>query len=208
MEQIVLNEEKELLQRLSEADEQAFIQVYKRHYMAVLLYAERITNNDFSIAEEATADAFIELWKGRRSFGNVAQLISYLRVIVHHKCIDRYRQFRKQQALESELLYLSEHQQEALFSGEISLEAELLKKIREEVEKLPAHIKEVFNLACIQGRRNSEIARILNIKDATVRRRKTEALHYLRQAFKGMDWSMLSLWLVFELHYFKDIDLF
>jgi RNA polymerase sigma factor (sigma-70 family) len=201
-------EEKELLEGLAEADENAFVQLYKSHYMGLLLYAERITNQEYSIAQEATADAFIELWKGARQFGNMAQLIGYLRVIVHHKCIDKYRQLRRQQALANELLYLSENQQEEIFSREISLEAELLKIIRLEVEKLPAHIKEVFDLACIQGRRNAEIAKILNIKDATVRRRKTEALHYLRQTLKGMGWSTMIVWIVFELLHHKDLSRF
>jgi DNA-directed RNA polymerase specialized sigma24 family protein len=73
---------------------------------------------------------------------------------------------------------------------------------------LPAHIKEVFDLACIQGRRNAEIAKILNIKDATVRRRKTEALHYLRQTLKGMGWSTMIVWIVFELLHHKDLSRF
>jgi RNA polymerase sigma-70 factor (ECF subfamily) len=187
--------EEGLLLRLAEADEQAFILLYNRYYTAILLYAERITDQDYDMAREATADAFIALWKGPRCFGTVAQLICYLRKVVHHKCIDKYRQLKRQKALESGLLYLSEKQQEELYSDEIFLEAELLRKIREEVEKLPAHVRAVFNLACIQGHKNGEIAKMLRIKDATVRRRKTEALHYLRQALKGMDWSMIALWI-------------
>jgi RNA polymerase sigma-70 factor (ECF subfamily) len=182
-----------LLHKLGQRDEKAFVQVYERLYASVLLYAEKITGGDTVIAEDATADAFIELWKGNLLFSQMGQLISFLRKVAHHKCIDRYRQLKKQNNARNELLYLSEQQQEQFFFGEIFLEAEILRRVRIEVEKLPPHSKAVFKLAFFDGLSNPEIGQLLGITNSSVRRRKTEALQYLRKVFKGLDWELLIL---------------
>ena len=188
--------ESALLQRLEQRNEKAFVQVYERLYTSVLLYAEKITGGDKDIAEDATTEAFIELWKGNLIFSQIGQLISFLRKVAHHKCIDRYRQLKRQTNARNELLYLSEQQQEQLFYEEIFLEAEILRRVKMELEKLPLHSKTVFNLAFFDGLSNPEIAQLLGITASSVRRRKTEALRYLRKVFKGFDWELLILLII------------
>ncbi len=50
-----------------------------------------------AIAQDVTAEAFIELWKGNRQFENFAHLIGFLMKVVHNKCVDRYRQTKRPQ---------------------------------------------------------------------------------------------------------------
>jgi RNA polymerase sigma-70 factor (ECF subfamily) len=194
--------ENELLLKLEQGDEKAFSFVYKEYYTAVFLYAERIALDNLTIAQDATAEAFIELWKGRRRFENISHLLGFLRTVAHNKCIDQYRKIKRQTTIQNELLYLTEWQQENIFFNQVLLEAGLLTKIRAEVERLPAHTREVFKLSFFDQLKNAEIAIRLNITDATVRRRKTEALHSLRKTFRGLDPKTLKFLTLVIIHDF------
>lgn len=186
-----IHTEKEILSGIAAGDASAFTAVYERFYPVLYLYAERITGKDIGLSQDATAEAFIELWKGRRQFDHLGHLLHFLRAIVYHKCVDAFRRQQRQVLLQEELLNATEQEQEAFFIHEIGLEASLMARIRAEVESLPRHTRDVFLLAFFEHRKNAEIATLLGIGDATVRRRKTEALYHLRRTLKGIDWNTL-----------------
>lgn len=89
MNENIWENEVELLYKLGQKDEMIFVQIYQKFYASILLYAEKITAGDQDIAEDATADAFIELWKGQYHFYQIGQLVNFLRKIAHNKCIVR-----------------------------------------------------------------------------------------------------------------------
>ena len=60
---------------------------------------------------------------------------------------------------------------------------DLCKQIFEEIDALPVEQREVFELVRIQGLPVSEVARILNVTDVTVRRRLSRALSGLSSIF-------------------------
>lgn len=178
---------------MAQGDEASFTQLYKKYYASIFLYARLVTSGDSAMAEDATAEAFIALWKGQYSFDTTGHFIAFLRTVAHNKCIDGLRAAQRSETVGRELQYLDAAGQEQLFYREVFLQAGILSRIREEVDRLPARTGEVFRLAYYEQLKNAEIAHRLGITDSSVRRRKTEALHQLRGVLKGADWELLLL---------------
>ena len=187
-------QDRELLQQIAEGDDYAFRQLYDRYFPAIFLYVRNLTC-DQTLAEDITSEAFIALWKGQRHFDTLGHVVAFLRRVAHNKCVDELRISKRASFMKEELLYLNLDSSGESAYQEIFIRGNILARIRAEVEMLPPATRAVFKLAFYQQMKNPDIARNLSITDASVRRRKTEALHHLRNVFKGTEWELVLIFL-------------
>lgn len=173
-------------------DEKAFTIIYKHYFPIVYSYAKNWIDSEQ--AKDVTSAVFIDLWKGERKLENKLHLISLLRIMTRNKCIDVLRKDKKQHDHLEKLSYLSESREEIIFS-EAFLGAGIYRHIREEIEKLPPHMREVFKLSFYEGLKNGEIAKKLQLKDASVRVLKAQALKLLRSALFDIELGLLLIFL-------------
>ncbi|MBS0028169.1 RNA polymerase sigma factor [Chitinophaga sp. 22321] len=156
--------------------ESSFAVIYNKYYPELYFMSRRFVGDQ---APDILAEVFIRFWNRQRQFDNEFHLISYLRVMVHNACIDYLKMQQRQLQSLQDFSYLSDQEYEDHYFREV-MEGRLFSLIMEEIERLPEHCKIVFKMSYIDGLRNAEIARLLNIKDASVRVRKSEALRILR----------------------------
>jgi RNA polymerase sigma-70 factor, ECF subfamily len=87
------------------ADEHAFAAWYERALPLVYGFVHGRTAGDVALAEEATADAFLEAIRARRSFRGDADPVTWICSIARNRLIDHYRSAARDHARNLRLIF-------------------------------------------------------------------------------------------------------
>lgn len=171
-----------------------FTQVYNDYYTQLYFLTKKMVQD---AAPDILADVFTELWVQEKEFESERHLFFYLRAMVSNACFDFLKK-KNRDSKQIDLLTLQTDQQYTDIYFRDIVEGHLFTQIKEEIDKLPPHLREVFTLSYIKGLKNNEIASLLQIKDNAVRVRKAEALKKIRTAFHGTEPQFLCMLLLIK----------
>jgi RNA polymerase sigma-70 factor, ECF subfamily len=169
----------ELMARVAQGDEPAFLMLYDRHSARVHGLMLRMLN-DPMLAEEATQDAFLKLWSRARLFFNErGTLLLWLLTIARRTALDRLR-------LEGRRPVLSDsNDPDDLWQTIPDLnslpEEARWRSLHFAVQSLDPDHRQVIELSYYQGLSQSEIAEVLGWPLGTVKTRMRAAMDHLRQ---------------------------
>ena len=169
-------DDKSLLHRLLQGDEQAFIETYDRYWYKLFLSCYRRTRNK-AAAEEIVQNLFLKLWERRGTLA-IVQLENYLFSSIRNATID----FLNKQMVADKYL---EHRK-AYHSLEANTTEEMVElvNLEEEMEKglqaLSGKSEEVFRLHRIHNWPVEKIARHLNLSEKTVHYHLTRSVKFIR----------------------------
>jgi RNA polymerase sigma-70 factor (ECF subfamily) len=166
-----------LLNRCSEGDAEAFHEIYGRY--KAFVYA--VVSARLEHAEEArdiTQDIFLNVWSGRGQLDEIRDLKTYLYVVSRNQVVSAYRRNNFRIKNESFLIQRLDHLEHS--AEDHHLAHELHVSINKVIEQLPETMRHCYHLSKNEGKRNGEIAGILNISEKTVRNNVSEALKRLR----------------------------
>ena len=169
--------EKELITLLHSCDERALEIIFHHTHAGLLHFATQFVK-DRQAAEDYVAASYIKIWTKRKDFVNLATIKSFLYTTVKNACLNHIKQSDRHSIFHQELLYLSDKSSD--FLNDYGIKAELLQKLWEDVEQLPAVRKKIFKMYFGEGLSSFEIAKYLKISVNTVRVQKARALHTLR----------------------------
>ncbi|MCL3850398.1 RNA polymerase sigma-70 factor [Parabacteroides sp. GYB001] len=169
-----------------------FDQIYVTYYFRMYRFAKEYVLFDED-AENIVQDVFLLLWEKRDVLDIRISLISYLFSLVKNRCLDYLRH----------RLVVEEYQQEfkAKLSSLESLnytltsEEDIERILTDAINKLPERCREIFLKSRIEGKKNREIAKELDISVSTVENQMTIALKKLKIELK--DYLPLLLFLIF-----------
>jgi RNA polymerase sigma-70 factor (ECF subfamily) len=139
-------------------------------------------------AEEATLDAFVQLWEhGDRYDPSRASPLSYLMTVARSRALDRARSLGRQRSAVSEddvelLLALARTDGAAASPLTLLLTAEHRGGIEVALGRLPAEQREAVALAFLEGLSHREVAERLGAPLGTVKTRIRQGLLRLRDA--------------------------
>lgn len=171
------------MERVQAGDEAAFAAVMARHRPAIyhFLYA---LFHDPGRAEDGAQETFLRLWLARERYRPAATLRAYLYAIARNYFRNRLRDEPQHEELAAEtagpLPPMPEDEIVARYR---------LWRIRRAVASLPAHYREVFVFAQIEGLSYPEVAAILAIPVGTVKSRMYTALRLLRERLPAELWE-------------------
>ena len=178
-------DELRLIQRISEGDEGAFLQVYDQYAPRVYSLALHILS-DSMLAEEATQDTFVKLWSRARTYVPArGSFAVWLLTIARRTCLDRLRLERRRPVLSD-----GQDPEEAwrgVTNKNIDPAEARWRSLRFAVTALPNEQRKVIELAYYQGMSQSEIAAELDWPLGTVKTRMRTAMQTLRQAWMSED---------------------
>lgn len=164
----------QLISLLQTDSEQAFREIYDRHWKSLYETAYRKTNADD--AGDLVQEIFLALWKNRARLQVHVQLNTYLHAALRHKIIDTYRLAAARSAFDLHLLS----------SGPLPASdyetKELNAVIQGTISRMPTRMRQIFVLNRDAGLTSAEIARQLALSDQTVRNQISTAIHRIRQA--------------------------
>lgn len=184
------------LVELRNGDAQSFKMIYDNYHSTIYYYAYKFIQNE-SMAEEATADVFITLWKKRASVNPSLPVQALLYKIAKDTAYNYLKKIAANDRLKQE--YLNNYPAIDLQNGEVLLlEKEQLFQVERVIESLPPKRLEVFKLRYYEGLDNSGIAQQLGISINTVKVHLAKARLYLKQQIhseQGLYWGLLFLFL-------------
>lgn len=140
----------------------------------LFLFVRGIVHNN-EVAEELVSDVFVRLWKNRDHFSVIQNVKSYLFIAARNSSVSFLR--RNKQPATVSLDEVRDYYFTPLENDEQELfDQNMLDRINQAVESLPAKCKMAFSLAKINGLKYKEIAEIMEISPLTVKNHIAYAL--------------------------------
>jgi len=156
--------------------------LYERYGQVIFGYL-RLHMHSLQDAEDLLLDVFLAAFE----HNNITRLspgeqLAWLKRVAHNKLVNVYRRASRapQVALDSiEDTILEEEGPEQL-----TLRQEERRQLRASLQKLPVLQQHILQLRYGDGLRCSEIALLLNKREAAVRKLLSRSIHFLRQAYQ------------------------
>lgn len=176
---VALHTDNQLIELIKNDDEYALKVLFDRYFTSLCSFSAKITTQN-TLAEEAVADAFIELWKRRAYLEIKENTKAYLFKMVRNISLNMLRR----NYLDTDFLY-----EEDLNHFSISPEQEFITQenttaIQGLLSALKEPAKTVFLMNREEGFSYKEIADILKISVKTVESHMGKALKILRVEFE------------------------
>lgn len=172
-----LHNEKDLLLRVAEGDENAFRQVFDNYRPKLYTYLLRLSESK-EIAEDCVHDVFVKLWTNREKMPGVENLNAYLYRMAHNHAFNGLRKMATETLVLAELTNQGVPVQE---DPDMALNRKEVRQfIQDAISKLTPKQREVFIMSRELGLKQAEIAERLGISVLTVKAHLTDALNALR----------------------------
>ena len=137
------------------------------HSNSLFIFIKGVVKSN-EIAEELVSDVFVKLWEKRDMYPTINDIQSYLFILARNEAISFLRKRNKLHFVHLE--NIQEYYSVPLESSDPEeFNREMVEKINEAIETLPAKCKMAFSLAKISGLKYKEIAEIMNISPNTVK---------------------------------------
>ena len=168
------------LTRLTQGNEASFRWLYDRYHGKIYRYCLRLIRLQ-PLAEEATADVFVAVWKRREYIDPTLPFEPLLYKIAKDTAYNYLKKIATDKRLQDNFIQEVMRGQVDKSGEKILIEKEALLALTEIVEHLPHKRKEIFKLRFYEGLDNPSIAQQLNISVNTVREQLARARAYLRK---------------------------
>ena len=173
----ILSDERSLVLRLIEGDEDAFCELYAAYKNRLIYFAMRFLKSR-EYAEDIFQDAFAVVWQGRRFINPDASFSAYLYTIVRNRILNQLRDLSYQDKLREQILsqavnYTNETKDEIIAN-------DLRQFISRALQQLTPRQREIFQMSREQQMSHREIAEVLGISVNTVQESISISLRTLR----------------------------
>lgn len=165
---------------------------YELMYPGLLTFASRLLGPTLGyMAEDCVQDAVMNAYEARRELADSTHWRRYLMQCVRHRAYNIARHGRvasdheadvdAEDYVEPDVSYAIMHQEafDELFAA---------------IDSLPPEYREIFELNFEQGLKNSEIARLIDVAEITVKKRKARMLEMLRARLNRDGWMSLMVY--------------
>lgn len=186
----------DIIALLNKKSEAAFEVVFNIYYPRLVSFAKQYVAEDDALNH--AQDAFVTLLDKNLSFINENQLQSYLYTIVKNNCLMflRHEQVKKKyverKIADQSQIDLNIQALDRLNTSSIAF-SEIEQIITLTLNELPPKCREVFLFSRFEGKKNSEVAEILNITEKAVEAHISKALKAFRISLKDY-LSLLIFW--------------
>ena len=166
---------------------------YNEVYPSLLLYATRClgANHGF-LAEDCVQECVFKAFSKSSDFGSPFQLKSYLYICIHNYAVSVLRKSN------SSMRYISEQDN---FDEDISrsiIYQETIDLLYRALKELPDDLYQVYELSFERGMKNAEVAQIMGLSESSIKKKKAQMIHFLRERF-GSDKNFLLLLAILSL---------
>lgn len=173
----ILSDERSLVLRLIEGDEDAFCELYAAYKNRLIYFAMRFLKSR-EYAEDIFQDAFAVVWQGRRFINPDASFSANLYTIVRNRILNQLRDLSNQDKLREQILsqavnYTNETKDEIIAN-------DLRQFISRALQQLTPRQREIFQMSRERQMSHREIAEVLGISVNTVQESISISLRTLR----------------------------
>ena len=166
-----MDKETAFLQKINDRQVEAYRILYDEYYPALVVYASTFLASD-EVAEDIVQELFVSMWEKRVTFVSFPAFKTYLYKFIKNSALN----YLKHQGVE-------ERYKEALQNNLSDEELDEEELDREE------EYREIFLLS-LEGKKNKEIAEMLQISTETIKTQKIRAINRLKK-YSGILFSFL-----------------
>ena len=190
------SEERSLILRLIEGDEDAFCELYATYKNRLIYFAMRFLKSR-EYAEDVFQDAFTVVWQSRRFINPDASFSSYLYTIMRNRILNQLRNTANEEKLKESILsqaldYTEDTKREVMLNDLKSL-------ISHALQQLTPRQREIFEMSREAQLSHKEIADKLGISVNTVQEHISTSLNLIRTyliKYSGSEYVDLLLLLI------------
>ena len=178
-------EDRLLIQAISQGDRQAIADLYKRHSKRVFLFIKRFLKED-SLSEDITNDVFIEVWRKAENYEGRSKVSSWILGMARFKALSEIRKHRPNSTSDDVLNAITDEADTPEVTSQKRDKGEALKEC---INNLSTEHRLVIDLIYYHDKSIREVAEILKIPENTV---KTRCFHARKQlsismSHRGLD---------------------
>lgn len=153
-----------------------FRELYMRNYKALVMYALKMVEDE-SAAEDVVQDVFSEIWEEQRDFKDETHMRSYLYLCVRNRVTDKLRHnvVETKYAEQMKIMMRDTHAVDNAM-----LEEQVYYRLFEAIDELPEKQRAIFT-HLMEGKKNTEIAEIMNVTINTIKTQKRHGMETLRK---------------------------
>lgn len=163
---------------VAKGDEQAFVQIYRRHAQAVFNYLLRLIHDE-SLAEDLLQDTFVAVWQGASSYRGRSRVKTWILRIAHNRAVSWLRRSRPASVASEPEVTSQEPGPEKLAITDWQNE-----EILDALEALTPNHRAVVELVFVHEQSYAEIAAIMDCPVGTVKSRMSYALRHLNRLLR------------------------
>ena len=180
-----MDKETAFLQKINDRQVEAYRILYDEYYPALVVYASTFLASD-EVAEDIVQELFVSMWEKRVTFVSFPAFKTYLYKFIKNSALNYLKhqgvEGRYKEALQNNL------SDEELDEEELDREEEY-RHLFQAIDKLPSRCREIFLLS-LEGKKNKEIAEMLQISTETIKTQKIRAINRLKK-YSGILFSFL-----------------
>lgn len=178
-----IEDEKQLLLRLRDGDEQAFTALFYAYKDLLYSFLLGIVRSEDK-ADDLLQDVFLKLWNNRQNADTIESLNGYLYNMTKNIALDNLRRLSKEYAIMEDMQSFTVNKEEDFTPADILIEKELDSRLKKAIDQLPQQQKKVFILRHHIGLKHEEIATMLNLSVSTSKNTTKNAIDNLRRILK------------------------
>ena len=178
-----MRDERELIRRAGQGDQEAFRQLVETYQAPAYRLALRMCGGDAALAEDAAQEAFLAAWRGLPRFRGDSRFSTWLYRLTTNAAIDWLRREKRHRGMDdvTEL----ELPDDGPGPQDQAEQAEAQQTVRRALSRLSEEHRQVLLLRYMQELDYAEIAAALEISEGTVKSRISRAKMRLRELLDG-----------------------
>ena len=178
-----MRDERELIRRAGQGDQEAFRQLVETYQAPAYRLALRMCGGDAALAEDAAQEAFLAAWRGLPRFRGDSRFSTWLYRLTTNAAIDWLRREKRHRGMDdvTEL----ELPDDGPGPQDQAEQAETQQTVRRALGQLSEEHRQVLLLRYMQEMDYGEIAVALGISEGTVKSRINRAKARLKELLSG-----------------------
>jgi RNA polymerase sigma-70 factor (family 1) len=172
-----LHNERELLQMVSQGDEQAFATVFDHYRNRIYGVALKLTHST-TVSEEIVEDVFLKIWTRRVTLNEIENFSAYLFTIARNETYKILKQIAKNY----KIVLLSENNESLIHNNteDYLIDKEFTSLLQKAIDRLPHQQKQVYKLMKEEDLKRGEVAELLQLQPETVKFHLAQAMKNIR----------------------------
>jgi RNA polymerase sigma-70 factor (family 1) len=171
---------KNLLDRLTQNDAQAFRQIFRAYSDKVYSFSLRLTRSQIA-AEETVQEVFMKIWINRATLGGIENFQAYLYTITRNLVFNSLKRLSIEAQVKATLQ--KELDEKHFDTEETIIHRDYQQLLNRAISHLPPQQRLVYSLCHQQGLRYEEVAQQLKISRLTVKTHMQQALKTIKAQF-------------------------
>ncbi|SMC98029.1 RNA polymerase sigma-70 factor [Pedobacter nyackensis] len=171
-------------------NEDAFEEMYRSYFAPLCYFARKYIDQED--AEDVINNLFLKLWRQKELFESIQHAQSALYVATRNSCLDFLKIAKR--AEDRHILVAKGAAPDADFIEQM-IRTEVWAEIYREINKLPVQCSKVISLSFVEGLKNDEIARELDISIQTVKNQKSMGVKLLKQKLSKSGFLLLCMYM-------------